>query len=78
MQLSYDPKYNIGYIQLRSKTSEVESIKISDELIIDIAPDGSVYGIELLNANQQLQGEEGKLLVINEETGEKVDFSLSI
>jgi uncharacterized protein YuzE len=33
----------------------VESIKISDELIIDMTPDGMVYGIELLNANEQLQ-----------------------
>ena len=77
MQLTYDPKFNIAYIRFRPKTSGVESIKISDELIIDVAPDGSVYGIELLNANEQLQWEEGKLLVINEATGEKVDFPLS-
>jgi len=37
MQLTYDPRYNIAYIRLRSKSSEVESIKISDELIVDIA-----------------------------------------
>ena len=77
MQLTYDPKFNIAYIRFRPKTSGVESIKISDELIIDVAPDGSVCGIELLNANEQLQWEEGKLLVINEATGEKVDFPLS-
>lgn len=79
MQLSYDPRYNIAYIRLRSKSSEVESIKISDELIVDIAADGSIYGIELLNANEQMHcEEEGKLLIINEETGEKVNIQLSV
>ena len=77
MQLSYDPRFNIAYIRFRPKTSEVESIKISDELIIDIAPEGTIYGIELLNANEQLQWEKGKILVINESTGEKVSFPLS-
>ncbi len=49
----------------------METVKISKELIIDIAPDGTVYGIELLNSNEQLRGEDrGKILVINEATGE--------
>ena len=79
MQLSYDPRYNIAYIRLRSKSSEVESIKISDELIVDIAADGSIYGIELLNANEQMhREEEGKLLIINEATGEKVNIPLPV
>ena len=79
MQLSYDPRYNIAYIRLRSKSSEVVSIKISDELIVDIAADGSIYGIELLNANEQMhREEEGKLLIINEETGEKVNIPLPV
>ena len=78
MQISYDPEYNIAYIRFRPKISGVESIKISDELIIDISPDGSVYGIELLNANEQLQWESGKLQVINEATGEKIDLPLGV
>jgi uncharacterized protein YuzE len=56
MKLTYDPKYNIAYIHLREKGAEVETIHLSDELKVDIAPNGSVYGIELLNANEQLGG----------------------
>lgn len=71
MQLTYDPKHNIAYIRLREKTAEVETIHISDELNIDLAPDGSIYGIELLNANAQLaQTDAGKLLIVNEASGE--------
>lgn len=60
MRLTYDPKYNVAYIHLRDKPAEVETIHLSDELKVDIAPDGTVYGIELLNANEQL----GKTLVV--------------
>jgi uncharacterized protein YuzE len=56
MQLTYDPGHNIAYIRLREKSAEVETIRIGDELNIDLAPDGAVYGIELLNANAQLYG----------------------
>ena len=54
MKLTYDREYNVAYIQFREKTGEVDTIRLSDEVLIDIAPDGSVYGVELLNANEQL------------------------
>jgi len=79
MRLSYDPRHNIAYIRFQGKSKEVESVKISDELVVDIAPDGTVYGIELLNANEQLhRGDMGKLLVINEATGQQVDIPLQV
>jgi uncharacterized protein YuzE len=55
MQLTYDPRHNIAYLRLQEKTAEVETIRISDALNVDLAPDGTVYGIELLNANEQLR-----------------------
>jgi len=73
MRFSYDPRYNIAYIRFKEKKAEVETIRISDELIVDMTPDGTIYGIELLNANEQLKYEdEGELIVINEATGEQV------
>lgn len=77
MKLTYDPRYNIAYIYLREKHDQVETIRISDELNIDLAPDGTVYGIELLNANEQLAAQPaGKLVVVNEELGKgtEIDF----
>ena len=57
----------------------METIRVSDELIVDMSPDGTIYGIELLNANEQLQREDmGKLLVINEATGEQRELPLNI
>jgi len=56
MQRTYDPRYNVAYIRLREKTAEVETLPIGGEL--NLAPDGTVYGIELLNANPQLSSAE--------------------
>jgi len=42
-----------------------------------MAPDGTIYGIELLKANEQLQREDmGDLIVINEVTGEHTKLPL--
>ena len=50
MRLTYDPRYNIAYIRFQEKQTDVETVRISDELVVDTAPDGIIYGIELLNA----------------------------
>ena len=63
MKLSYDPKYNIAYLRFHEKHGTVTTIKISDEMNIDVAPDGTVYGIELLNTNEQLAEDHGNLIV---------------
>jgi uncharacterized protein YuzE len=77
MKLTYDPRYNVAYIRFHEKREDVESLRISDELVVDMAPDGTVYGIELLNANEQLQREDmGELIVINEATGESTNLPL--
>jgi uncharacterized protein YuzE len=77
MRFTYDPKYNLAYLKFRNKTAEVHTLKVSDELNIDLASDGTIYGIELLNANEQIhRQDEGKLLLINEVTGEKAELPL--
>ncbi len=66
MQLTYDPARNIAYLRLRDPAgAQVETIRLSDEVNIDLAPDGSVYGIELLNANTQLRAADGDRLVLD-------------
>ncbi len=78
MRFTYDPKYNIAYLKFQEKSAEVQTLKISDELNIDLASDGTIYGIELLNANEQIiRQDEGKFLVINEVTGEKAELPLN-
>ena len=63
MKLNYDPKHNIAYLRIHEKAGQVTTIKMSDDMNIDIAPDGTVYGIEFLNANDQLTEDRGALVV---------------
>lgn len=65
VKLTFDPKYNIAYIALRDKIDQVETIHLSDELKVDIGSDGTVYGIELLNASAQL----GQSIIIRDADG---------
>jgi hypothetical protein len=40
---------------------------------------GTVYGIELLNANEQLgRGEKGSVLIVNEATGQEVEVPIAV
>ena len=63
MKLSYDPKRNVAYIRFHEKLGQETTIKISDDVNIDIVPDGAVYGPELLNANEQLTRDHGAVIV---------------
>ena len=78
MQLTYDPRHNIACLRFHQKTTEVETIRISNELNVDLAPDGTLYGVELLNANEQLRaGDAGALVVINEALGQRQEIPLT-
>jgi len=77
MRLTCDHRHNIAYIRLRERRAEVETLRVSDELNIDIAPDGTVYGIELLNANEQLSGDGGRLVVVDESGGKERSVKLA-
>ena len=43
MKLTYDPHYNIAYLQLHKKTAQVETLHMSDELDSDRTPEGIIY-----------------------------------
>lgn len=79
MEINYDPNYNIAYIRLREKTTDVETLKISEELNIDISPDGKIYGFELMNANEQLGFFKDNLLTfINSNNHQKIEIPIKL
>ena len=70
MKITFDPKHNIAYISFKEQTEEVNSIKISEDVVVDFSPDGSIYGIELLNANEQINDiENGNFHLVNQLSG---------
>ncbi|MGH9435191.1 MAG: DUF2283 domain-containing protein [Terriglobia bacterium] len=77
MKLTYDPRHNVAYLRFHEKTAQVETLRLSDEVYVDIAPDGSVYGIELLNANQQMGSEDqGNFVIVNEALDNRLEIPL--
>lgn len=78
MKITYDPKFNIAYVAFKEKKDHVNTIKISEEVNIDMACDGSVYGVELLNANEQLNNiNDGKLTFINLLSGSTKELNIT-
>jgi uncharacterized protein YuzE len=77
VKVTYDPRYNIAYLRFREKQEEVETLKLSDEILIDLAPDGTLYGIELLNANEQLKAADAGRLVVVDPAGEEHSIPLA-
>jgi uncharacterized protein YuzE len=78
MKLTYDPRHNVAYLRLREQAGQVETIRVSDELNVDLAPDGRIYGIELLNANEQLRaGDGGRIVVVDQAKGEERALALT-
>ena len=70
MKITYDRCYNIADLRFADAVAEVETIQVGADISVDMTPDGKVYGIELLNANEQLHMLAGGLLSLeNEETG---------
>jgi uncharacterized protein YuzE len=77
MKLTFDRAHNIAYLRLRPRGAQVETVRVSGEMNVDLAPDGSVYGIELLNANEQLRAaDNGKLILVDGADGHEVELSL--
>ena len=78
MRLTYDPRRNIAYLRLRPAADGVETIRLSDEIAIDMGPDGTVAGIEFLNANEQLRAsDDGSFVLEDESIGKLVTLPLN-
>jgi uncharacterized protein YuzE len=77
MKLTYDPKANAAYIKLRDKQGDLETLEITSDFLVDIDETGTVCGIELLNANDQLKGKEGALVFVNPFSGEETELKVA-
>lgn len=55
MKIIYDPKVDAAYIRLKEGRFQVITQRISEDVAINYAPDGSIVGIEILEAKKYLQ-----------------------
>jgi uncharacterized protein YuzE len=75
MQLTYDAVHNVAYLRFAEAKGDVETVRVSDDVLIDLNPDGSVSGIELLDANRQLAGANAQSFTV-EAGGQTVTLPL--
>ena len=75
MKITYDATRNVAYIRLSDQPAECETIELGHGISLDVAPTGSILGIELLNA--QCAHWTGEVLAIeNQETGRRTEVIL--
>lgn len=56
MKLSYDSEVDAAYIRLEEGKFEVTTHELSEDVLVNYAPDGRVVGIEILSASKHLFG----------------------
>jgi uncharacterized protein YuzE len=65
MKIEYDPEANALYITLRDGQID-HTVEVSENLYIDIGPDGEPLGIEILAARELIGPESlGNITLIN-------------
>jgi len=52
MKISYDPKVDAAYIKLKKGKFEVTTQRLTEDIAVDYAPDGTIVGIEILDASK--------------------------
>ena len=77
MRISVNRKLNVAYVHLQDKPDTVETKRLSEDLLMDVGPDGTICGLELLNAREQLRRADlAELEVQDGESGETTRVSL--
>jgi len=54
MKITYDKQADAAYIKLTGKAKYQASRKVSESVLVDYAEDGTVVGIEILDASRNM------------------------
>jgi uncharacterized protein YuzE len=67
MKISYDNQVDALYIRFLDGSFEVTTQRLTEDILINYAPDGRVVGIEVLDASEYafVPGVEPKIVVQN-------------
>ncbi len=66
MKISYDPEGDALYIRLVEGKQECRTVRLNEEIALNIGPNETLVGIEILEAKQVLgQGELPRIVLEN-------------
>ena len=54
MKISYDPHVDAAYIRFKDGKFHVTTHRLTEDVAVNYAPDGSIVGIEVLDASKYL------------------------
>jgi uncharacterized protein YuzE len=63
MKIKYDPVVDAAYISFKKGPMQVTTIRLSEEVAVDLGPNEEVVGIEILDASEQLGFDKGKAAI---------------
>ncbi|MBI3599188.1 MAG: DUF2283 domain-containing protein [Nitrospinae bacterium] len=54
MKIKYDPQVDAAYISFKKGPTEVTTIRLSEDIAVDLGPNEEIVGIEILDASEHL------------------------
>jgi len=52
MKIKYDPQVDAAYISFKKVPTEVTTIRLTEDIAIDLGPNEEIVGIEILDASE--------------------------
>jgi len=66
MKISYDQQVDALYISFNQRPTELTTVRLSEDVAIDLGPKEEIVGIEVLDASEHLSLERMKPTVVLE------------
>jgi uncharacterized protein YuzE len=77
-KVACDPDANVAYIRRRETQGDVEALRLTSDVLVDIDATGAVCGIELLDARAQLAaGDGGEIIVVDPKSGDEEELRVA-
>lgn len=54
MKIRYDPKVDAAYISFKKGPTQVTTIRLNEDVAVDLGPKEEIVGIEILDASEHL------------------------
>ena len=69
MKIKYDPEVDAAYISFKKGPVQVTTIRLSEDVAVDLGPNEEIVGIEILDASEQLGFQKEKPTIELENIG---------
>ena len=66
MKIKYDPQVDAAYISFKKGPTEVTTLRITEDISIDLGPNEEIVGIEILDASEHFDFKKEKPEIILE------------